>query len=179
MTQSDVEPKSLFKLSASVHISAAAADVYAVVSDLTRCGEWSPECRGGVWVAGEPGTVGAVFRGENRRSEEVVSWAPVVRGDWTTEAEVVSAEPGVTFRWAMRNTAGEKQESVWGFDIEPADDGVVLTHHFWMGKPTEGIQKITAEMSDEERARFFEEWGEKVAADLSATLDQIKKIIEQ
>ncbi|HEX5594548.1 MAG TPA: SRPBCC family protein [Micromonosporaceae bacterium] len=179
MAQTDLESKPLFALSADMHISASVAEVYALVSDLDRSGEWSPECLGGDWVSGKPGTVGAVFRGANRRSEDVVSWAPVVRGDWITEAEVVTAEPGVTFRWAIRDSLGEKQESVWGFDIEPAGQGVVLTHHFWMGKPTEGIRGITSKMDGEERERFFKEWGAKVAADLDTTLRRIKKIIEK
>ena len=105
--------KLLFQCRAAVYISAAPDDVYAVVSDLPRSREWSPECLGGTWISGVPGTVGAVFRGENKRAEDVVAWAPVVRGTWTTEAEVVAAEPGRTFGWAMRTTAGRKQESVW------------------------------------------------------------------
>ncbi|PZT74849.1 MULTISPECIES: SRPBCC family protein [unclassified Streptomyces] len=164
---------------AEVRIEAAPAEVYATVSDLSRSGEWSPECRGGSWIQGEPGAVGAVFRGENVRSEEVVSWAPVVRGAWTTYAEVVDAQPGRTFLWAMRDSAGRKQQSVWGFDIEADGEGSVLVHHFRMDAPTEGILGITAEMDEERKRRFFTEWGEKVAGDLAETLRRIKPLFEK
>ena len=79
MTQSSVENAPLFRARAEVFVSASPGEVYAVVSDLPRSGEWSPECTGGQWVSGEPATVGAVFRGETNRSEDVVAWAPVVR----------------------------------------------------------------------------------------------------
>ncbi len=176
-TSSASEP--LFQSSAEIHICAAPQEVYEVISDLPRSGEWSPECRGGEWVAGEPGRVGALFQGENLRSPDVVAWAPVVRGTWTTRAEVVTAEPGRAFRWAMLTKAGQRQDSVWGFDIRPADGGSVLTHHFRMGTATEGIVGITAQMDETQKKQFFAEWGEKVAGDLSATLQRIKAVVEK
>jgi hypothetical protein len=84
----------LSEVRVSVPVAASPADVYAVVSNLPRSGEWSSECRGGTWVHGTPATVGAVFHGVNHRTADVVEWAPIVRGEWTTEAEVVAAEPG-------------------------------------------------------------------------------------
>jgi hypothetical protein len=169
----------LFRVRTDVWISATPEDVYAVVSDLTRGAEWSVECVGGTWVSGEPATVGAVFRGDNRRGTEVVSWAPVVRGEWTTDSEIIGAEPGRVFSWAIRNKAGQAQDSVWTFELAPADDGCVLTHHFRMGEPTEGILGITAGMSTEEKQRFFAEWAAKLEKDIAATLGRIKNVIEK
>ncbi|MGW5680247.1 SRPBCC family protein [Streptomyces sp. NPDC003860] len=168
----------LFELAAEVYVTAPPAAVYAVVSDLPRSGEWSPECVGGTWTAGRPATAGAVFRGENLRSADVVAWAPVVRGTWFTEAEVVAAEPGVTFQWSMRDTSGRRQDSTWAYDIEPARGGSRLVHRFRMGTATEGIRGITAEMGPDERARFFAEWRGKLAADLPRTLARIKDVVE-
>ncbi|MDO0925225.1 SRPBCC family protein [Streptomyces sp. TG1A-8] len=169
----------LFRSSAEIRISATPQEIYELISCLPRSGEWSPECQGGTWVVGEPATVGAVFRGENLRSPDVVSWAPVVRGTWTTYAEVVAAEPGRTFRWAMHDSAGRKQSSVWAFDIEAAAGGSVLTHHFRMDTATEGILGITAEMDETRKQQFFKEWGDKVAGDLAATLERVKAVIEK
>jgi hypothetical protein len=170
---SGAEP--LFQADATIRI---AVTPQAAVSDLARSGAWSPECQGGTWSRGEPGAVGSVFEGRNLRSPEVVAWAPVVRGAWTTHSEVVTAEPGRAFFWAMHNSAGEKQDSVWGFEIEAADEGTVLTHRFRMGTPTEGILGITAEMDQEQKQQFFKEWGEKISGDLAATLRRIKAVLE-
>lgn len=179
MAETIIDNQALFEVRVAVHVSAPPDVVYGVVSDLPRSGEWSVECTGGQWVSGAPATVGAVFRGENHRSPDVVAWAPVVRGDWITESQVVAAEPGRTFRWAMRNRAGQVQQSVWAFDIAPASDGgSELVHHFRMDAPTEGIRGITAEMDDAQKARFFREWGDKVESDMTATLHRIKKVIE-
>ena len=165
---------------AEIHVDADPGRVYAVVSDLGRSGEWSTECTGGAWVQGEPGAVGSVFRGENRRGEDVVAWAPVVRGAWTTEAEVVAAEPGSAFRWAMRDSAGRAQESVWAFEIAAADGGgATLVHHFRMGRATEGIRKIVSGLDEAGTARFFAEWGAKLDGDLADTLARIKPVIEK
>jgi polyketide cyclase/dehydrase/lipid transport protein len=169
----------LFEVAAQVRVARTPAEVYALVSDLGRSGEWSEECRGGEWAEGEPGAVGSVFRGVNHREPDVVAWAPVVRGGWTTESEVVAAEPGRTFRWAMRDGSGRKQQSVWGFDIEPAGDGSVLTHHFWMGAATEGIRGIIADMDAQARERFFADWAAKLKNDLAATVARIKNVAEQ
>ncbi|MER5972463.1 SRPBCC family protein [Streptomyces sp. NPDC002055] len=169
----------LFQVSAEAHVTASPNEVYATVSDLPRSGEWSVECTGGQWISGTPATVGAVFRGENHRPEEVVAWAPVVRGDWTTESEIVEAEPGRVIRWAIRDRAGRRQESVWSFEIRPADHGCVLVHQFRMGRPTEGIRGITADMDPAERQRFFSDWTAKLTEDITATVQRIKQVIEK
>ncbi|WP_037677771.1 SRPBCC family protein [Streptomyces griseus] len=179
MGQTNTQETPLFEVRADIRLSATPREAYAVVSDMPRSAEWSPECTGGTWVSGEPATVGAVFRGENLRPRNVVEWAPVVRGVWSTESEVIAAEPGRAFRWAMRDSAGRAQQSVWSYEIEPADGGCVLVHHFRMDAPTEGIKGITAEMDEAEKRKFFVDWSAKLAKDLQVTLQRIKAVIEQ
>jgi Polyketide cyclase / dehydrase and lipid transport len=179
MTVTNSATAPLFQLRVETLVARTPEQVYAVVTDLGRSGEWSSECRGGKWISGEPATVGAVFRGENFRAPQVVAWAPVVRGDWSTESEVVTAEPGRCFAWAMRNKAGHKQESVWAFDIEPAPEGSLLVHRFWMGEATEGIQGITSGMSQEDRQLFFTEWNAKLERELGETMRRLKEVLER
>ncbi|ARI50828.1 MULTISPECIES: SRPBCC family protein [Streptomyces] len=179
MANSIIEKSPLFELRADKRVSASPEKVYAVVSDLPRQAEWSPECRGGEWISGEPSAVGSIFRGENLRSEDVVSWAPLIRGTWYTEARIVAAEPGRTFQWVMLTHAQEDQESLWGFDVAADGDGTVLTHHFRMGKATAGIHKIVKDMDEQERAQFVTDWTAKLAQDLDETLDRIKVVIEK
>nr|WP_225955015.1 zinc-binding dehydrogenase [Kibdelosporangium phytohabitans] len=178
MTSSIVDTSPLFELSADIRVDATPEQIYAVVSDLGRSGEWSPECQGGEWITGEPSQVGSVFRGENLRSEDVVGWAPLVRGTWHTESRVIAAEPGRTFRWMMLSYASEDQESVWGFDIRAEAGGSVLTHHFRMGTATAGIHKIVADLSEADRRRFVADWTAKLEQDLADTLKRLKDVIE-
>ncbi len=169
----------LFSLASSVSVDAAAADVYRLVSSLEKSSIWSPECRGGTWT-GRPGEVGSVFRGENYRAEEVVGWAPLVRGTWFTDAVVLTAEPGVLFEWAMLTHAKMVQSSVWGFAIEAIDAGSsVLTHRFTMEHATEGIHHIVADLDEAGRERFVDEWSDKLRADVAVTLGRIKDHLER
>ena len=64
------------KVSSTVRIAASPDTVYAMVSDLTRMGEWSPECVKCEWL-GEPGQVGSTFKGHNRSGP--VRWSTVAR----------------------------------------------------------------------------------------------------
>ncbi|MFG1604778.1 SRPBCC family protein [Actinoplanes sp. NPDC049265] len=169
----------LFEVAAESFVAASPGDAYRVFSDLRNSPLWSIECTGGDWTGGEPGAVGSVFRGDNVRSGDVVPWAPVVRGRWSTYAEVVAAVPGRRFAWAMRDDAGRAQDSVWSFTVAAALGGCLLAHRFRMGRPTEGIRKITAGMTDADRARFFREWAAKLAHDLSETVHRLKAALER
>jgi hypothetical protein len=122
--------------------------------------------------------VGSVFAGRNHRTPGVVSWAPVVRGEWTTESEVVESRPPHVFRWAMRDSAGRAQQSVWSFAVRPVADGCVLTHAFWMGELTEGMRGIFARMDTADTARFVAEWAAKLDGDLRASVGRIKSALE-
>lgn len=173
-----VDETPLFTVRASIGIAATPDQVYALVSDLPRSGEWSPECLGGEWIGGPPATVGTVFRGKNLRQPEVVGWAPLIRGVWYTECRIVAAEPGETFQWMMLSHALTDQESIWGFDVAEHEGGAVLTHHFHMGRATAGIRQIVAGLTEPERVKFIEEWTQKLTGDLETTVTRIKKIVE-
>ena len=65
---------------ASIVIDRPASEVFSAISDITRMGEWSPECTAGRWI--EPATgpaEGAVFEGDN-----VAAIGPVTLKKWTT-----------------------------------------------------------------------------------------------
>ncbi len=103
--------------------------VYDLVSDVTRIGERSPECHAAAWESGEPGVVGAVFRGRNR-------WGVSAR--WSRRCVVTEAEPGrrFTFRtipepWDL----SRRDSTTWSYDIAPADEGSRVTHHYEITVP--------------------------------------------
>jgi Polyketide cyclase / dehydrase and lipid transport len=99
---------------ASVHVGAPPDDVYALVSDVTRMGEWSPEtvqCR---WLEGAAGpVVGARFKGTNRRG--------IVR--WSTFARVIAADPGREFSFVVTLLTFRREMTKWRYRLEPAADG--------------------------------------------------------
>ena len=69
----------------SREIATPAEQVWTMVADLTRMGEWSPENQGGTWLKGADGPApGVKFRGVNRNGTKT----------WKAVATIVDAEPG-------------------------------------------------------------------------------------
>jgi len=100
-------------LDVTAAIRAPADVLYALVSDVTRMGEWSPENVGGRWLDGVPApVVGARFRGSNRRG-----WRR-----WSTTCTVVAAEPGRTFAFDVR-VAGIRT-SRWSYAFRNVSRGM-------------------------------------------------------
>jgi uncharacterized protein YndB with AHSA1/START domain len=103
----------------TVHIDAPAERVYELVSDVTRMGEWSPECVKCEWQGDATGpAVGARFRGSNRQG--------IAR--WSTTAEVVRAEPGREF--AFTTKMGQRDITRWRYVFTPTNGGTDVTESF-------------------------------------------------
>lgn len=99
--------------SVSLDIAAPPERVYALVSDITRMGEFSPECRRCRWTGGATGpAVGARFKARNRGR----------RGpSWFNTPTVVAAEPGREFAF---NRKGPGIGSyTWRYRFEPTPTG--------------------------------------------------------
>lgn len=103
-------------LTASTEVRAAADDIYAVVSDVTRIPEWSPETTRAQWLAPNR------FQAWNRR------WL----GRWRTVANVVDATPGRRFSFVVQAMGGDWTQ--WTYLIEPgsAPGAARLTEEFRM-----------------------------------------------
>lgn len=98
--------------------------VYELVSDVTRIGERSPECRSARWESGEPAAVGAVFRGLNR-----VGWA----ARWSRRCEVTAAEPGRMFAFRTvpeRLDLTRRDSTTWRYEIEAVEGGSRVRHSY-------------------------------------------------
>jgi uncharacterized protein YndB with AHSA1/START domain len=104
------------QVSVTREIAAPAEQLWAMVSDMTRMGEWSPENVGGTWMGGATGPQpGAKFRGTNR----------IGRRKWKTVATVVDAEPGR--RFSFRVTTMGLQVAEWSYAFEPTATGCRVT----------------------------------------------------
>src|SRR6516165_1491523 len=104
--------------SVTVHMSASPERVFALVSDVTRIGKYSPETFEAVWIDGATGpAVGARFRGHVKRNGK----GPIY---WTT-CTVTACEPGREFAFGVGN--GPEPLNVWSYTLEPAGDGTDVT----------------------------------------------------
>jgi carbon monoxide dehydrogenase subunit G len=106
--------------SASIVISASPDTVWSAISDVTRMGEWSPECVSCTWVNGATGpAVGARFEGVN----EMRVFGKVIKR-WTTTSEVVRSEPGQVFEFVAAEL------STWRYELEASGSGTKVTESF-------------------------------------------------
>lgn len=103
----------------TIEITATPEQVYAVVSDLSRMGEFSPECRSVEWLGGATGPApGARFVGRNRSG--------LVR--WSRHGRVVSAESGREFSFVTEE--GGRDSTLWTFLLVPAGAGTSVTESY-------------------------------------------------
>lgn len=104
-----------------IDIAAPPEVVYGLVTDVSRMGEWSPECYRCEWLDGaataEPG---ARFRGYNRLG-------PL---KWQRTAVVTTADPGREFSFTTINDRTERQETHWRYMMRPSEAGTLLTEAF-------------------------------------------------
>lgn len=98
---------------ASVRIAAPPERVWALVTDITRMGEWSPEATGGRWEDSTGPAPGARFVGTNRHG-------PI---RWSTHCRVTECEPPSRFTFVVR-----ENRMAWGWILEAdvSDPGVTL-----------------------------------------------------
>jgi Polyketide cyclase / dehydrase and lipid transport len=98
--------------SESVVIARSPEDLYRMVSDVTRMGEWSPECRTCWWDEGAGPSVGSWFTGRNE----------VGGRTWETRSEVVSADPGRAFQFVVGGNLVR-----WGYAFAQVEGGTQVT----------------------------------------------------
>ncbi|CAN5793136.1 SRPBCC family protein [soil metagenome] len=107
--------------SVTVHMKASPDEVWALVSDVTRIGEYSPETFEAEWLDGATGpSVGARFRGHVKRNGKGPPY-------WTT-CRVVASEPGREFAFGVG--PGRRPVNVWRYQLEAAGDGTDVTESF-------------------------------------------------
>ena len=109
----------------TVHMAAPPEQIWVLVSDVTRIGEYSPETFEAEWIDGATRpAVGARFRGHVRRNGKGPTY-------WTT-CTVLASEPGRAFRFGVG--PADRPSSVWGYRLEPAGDGTDVTESFELAR---------------------------------------------
>ena len=96
----------------SIVIDRPANELYDLISDVTRMGEWSPVCRACWWDEGAGPRPGGWFTGRNETPERT----------WETRCVVEVAEPAREFAFLV-NRGWVR----WGYTFEPTGEGTRVT----------------------------------------------------
>jgi hypothetical protein len=142
----------------SKDIAAPAQKVWAMVSDLPRMGEWSPENQGGRWVDGATvAAPGVVFRGKNKNGLR----------RWSTKVTVVECQPGKVFEIAV--TFATMAVANWRYDFEDTATGCRVTES-WQDHRAGWQVRLGSPMGDHSQAH--------AAQEMQATLDNLAAAAE-
>ena len=102
------------------HVVASPEKVFQLVSDVTRMGEWSPECRRCEWLDGITApALGARFKGHNRRG-----WFK-----WTTTSTVTEFEAERVFAFEVV-PLGRRVQTRWRYELQLINSGTLLSESF-------------------------------------------------
>ena len=97
-----------------VVVDATVPQVWEVISDVTRIGEWSHECHDARWLGDTDGPApGVRFRGRNR-----AGWAR-----WGRTCEFVTVDPPREMVWRTVPTLVFPDSTRWRIQLEPTSDG--------------------------------------------------------
>lgn len=105
----------------TVHMKAPVDEVWALVSDVTRIGEFSPETFEAQWTHGASGpAVGARFKGHVKRNGVgPVYWTPCT---------VTKCVPGEVFEFGVG--LDNNPMNTWGYRMAPENGGTRVTEYF-------------------------------------------------
>jgi uncharacterized protein YndB with AHSA1/START domain len=105
----------------SLWMDAPPEKVWALVSDVTRIGEFSPETFEAQWTRGSTGPeVGASFKGHVKRNGVGPTyWAP---------CQITRCVPEELFEFAVGSDSVTVNN--WGYRLEARDGGTLVTEYF-------------------------------------------------
>jgi uncharacterized protein YndB with AHSA1/START domain len=104
---------------ATIEINAPVEHVFELVTDLTRMGEWSPECYKVTWDDGHDGPkFGATFTGFNR----------VDAYEWEAPGEITDFSRNRVFEFQVPR--GSLVATTWRFEFESSGDSTTLRESF-------------------------------------------------
>ncbi len=134
------------------------AQMWDLVTDVARIGEWSPECVSASWLDGATARPGARFAGCNEFGDGFKA---------TVTCVVTKADRPVTFEWVVLDPSevAEHPGSIWRYELQPgeAPGQTRVLHRFVHGPGLTGLSEGMRE--DPDRAESI----------LQARLDQLRK----
>jgi hypothetical protein len=145
---------------AEISVNATAEAIWAVVSDVTRVGEWSGECRGCTWVTGSDRVApGARFRGRNRRGGF----------RWTRLNEIVAANRPTELVWRTIPTGPYPDSVEWRITLVSDQLGTRVSESFRILRIPRPMEWLVGLAIPAHRDR---------TADLSRDLVRLKSLVE-
>jgi Polyketide cyclase / dehydrase and lipid transport len=152
---------------------AGVAAAWALVSDIARIGEFSPECVGAQWLDGAAGlAIGARFEGTNR--VEYVEDEAV----WIRPCTVTGVVAGVRFSYTVGDRYDGTPAREWEFLVADRPDGCVITQTFrHLADGLSGL-RVEADARPDEAAEVIARRSSDLRAGMRQTLERMRGVLE-
>jgi hypothetical protein len=157
MTATELDQAAL-RASASTTIARPADELYDMVADITRMGEWSTACRGGRWDDGASAVVGAWFTGVNVARDN----------EYETRNEVVAADRPHEVAWVAGGTA--EGWARWSYRFEPTAEGTLVTESW---DPVD-LSRLVPDLTPDVAAKMRD----RIRTGIEATLARLREVAE-
>lgn len=144
----------------SIVVNAEPRQLYDLVADVTRMGEWSPVCTGCSWEPGHGLHLGGRFTGRNE-------WCGQT---WETACEVVVAEPEREFAFVVLET-----DVRWGYHFTVVSGGTRVTETWDI--PNSAVAVWTSRAGAAAQAQIADR-RQRTRSEIAATLAEIKRAAE-
>jgi uncharacterized protein YndB with AHSA1/START domain len=154
---------------AEITIDAPVEKVWGLVADVTRMGEFSPECHAVEWVDGDVAEVGNRFRGHNRQGER----------EWARTCTITRLEPPARFAYEVNDDVDGSPASEWSFELSPTEDGgAVLRQRFQhLPRGRTGVAALI-EAHPDRAAEIVAGRTKMLSEAMATTLAQMKQTLE-
>ena len=107
-------------------IAAPPTVIYDLISDVTRMGDWSPECIRASWLDGATAAAeGVRFKGDNK-----LGFAT-----WSTKPTITKAQRGEVFEFKVPKDYGP----LWRYEFTAEGTGTRVVESMHQQKPTNGF----------------------------------------
>jgi uncharacterized protein YndB with AHSA1/START domain len=142
----------------SLHMAAPPEQVWALVSDVTRIGEFSPETFEARWTRGSTGPeVGATFKGHVKRNGiGPTYWSP---------CQVTKCVPNEVFEFSVGTDTVALNN--WGYRLQPENGGTRVTEYYRLESKLSPYWLVMGRL----RGRTNERG-------MRTTLERMKKVVE-
>jgi hypothetical protein len=160
-------------LTESIDAACSPPAAWALVADIARIGEFSPECVGTRWLDGATGlAVGARFEGTNRveyGEDEVV---------WIRLCTVTGLETGDRFSYTVGDRYDGTPACEWEFLVADRPGGCAITQTFrHLADGLSGL-RVEADSRPDEAAEVIARRSSDLRAGMRQTLERMRGVLE-
>jgi uncharacterized protein YndB with AHSA1/START domain len=159
----------------SIEVPRAPQEVWDLITDVVRIGEWSPECVDAWWIdTDETHGVGARFDGHNRYPGGFEATAKCVVTEWDRPS---------AFAWVVLDSDEviDRPGSIWSYQLAPSGDGRTnVTHQFVHGAGMTGVRAGVDSDPDKVHARqMVDERMQLLRNNMTQTIEAMARAVNE